>query len=320
VKSTVILVEQNNKRLLNTRNNILATLAYFDMWDYPLTYGEIFLFLENKYGRHDFTEALDQLIVNKLVFHFDRFYSLKNDYMIAVRRNKGNKKASGLINKAKEVGAFLIRFPYVRGIGISGSLSKNFADDNSDIDFFIITERNRLWLARTFMHMFKKLTFLVGKQHNYCMNYYIDEAQLQIVEKNIYTAIEVATIIPLEGDLTFESFYKSNAWTSGFLPNKCMRLATAKPLKKRWYKTFTESLFNNPFGDWLDNVLMKITSARWNKKTEMKKLNMRGTVMSMAASKHFAKPSPENFQIKLIEKYRIKVSMLLQQFEERMAQ
>ena len=226
----------------------------------------------------------------------------------------------GLINKAKEVGAFLIRFPYVRGIGISGSLSKNFADDNSDIDFFIITERNRLWLARTFMHMFKKLTFLVGKQHNYCMNYYIDEAQLQIVEKNIYTAIEIATIIPLEGDLTFESFYKSNAWTSGFLPNKCMRLATAKPLKKRWYKTFTESLFNNPFGDWLDNVLMKITSARWNKKTEMKKLNMRGTVMSMAASKHFAKPSPENFQIKLIEKYRIKVSILLQQFEERMAQ
>jgi predicted nucleotidyltransferase len=320
VKSTVILVEQNNKRLLNTRNNILSTLAYFDMWDYPLTYGEIFLFLENKYGQHDFTEALDQLIVNKLVFHFDRFYSLKNDYMIALKRNKANKKAAELINKAKEVGAFLIRFPFVRGIGISGSLSKNCADDNSDIDFFIITERNRLWLARTFMHMFKKLTFLVGKQHNYCMNYYIDEAQLQIVEKNIYTAIEVATIIPLEGDTTFESFYKKNAWMHDFLPNKCMRLATARPLKKSWYKAFIERLFNNSFGNWLDNALMGITAGRWKKKTETKKLNMRGSVMSMATSKHFAKPSPENFQLKLIERYRTKVSTLLQQFEDRVAQ
>jgi len=305
---------------LNTRNNILATLAYFDMWDYPLTYGEIFLFLENKYGQYDFTEALDQLVANKLVFHFDRFYSLKNDYMIAVKRNKGNKKAAELINKAKEVGAFLIRFPYVRGVGISGSLSKNCADDNSDIDFFIITERNRLWIARTLMHMFKKLTFLVGKQHNYCMNYYIDEVQLQIVEKNIYTAIEVATIIPLEGDVTFENFYKANAWMHDFLPNKCMRLATALPLKKPWYKAFAERLFNNPFGNWLDNTLMQITSGRWNKKTEMKKLNMRGNVMSMAASKHFAKPSPENFQKKLIERYRVKVSMLLQEFEDRIAQ
>jgi predicted nucleotidyltransferase len=320
VKSTVILVEQNNKRLLNTRNNILATLAYFDMWDYPLTYGEIFLFLENKYGQHDFSEALDYLVANKLVFHFDRFYSLKNDYMIAVRRNKGNKKAAELIAKAKEVGAFLIKFPYVRGIGISGSLSKNFADESSDIDFFIITEKDRLWLARTFMHIFKKFTFLVGKQHNYCMNYYIDEAQLQIVEKNIYTAIEVATIIPLEGDLTFEGFYKANAWSCDFLPNKCMRLATAKPLKKLWFKAFTEGLFNNALGAWLDNLFMDITAGRWNKKTELKKLNMKGSVMSLSASKHFAKPSPESYQRKLIERYRNKVLSLLLESEDRVAQ
>jgi hypothetical protein len=52
----------------------------------------------------------------------------------------------------------------------------------------------------------------------------------------------------------------------------------------------------------------------------MKKLNMRGSVMSMAASKHFAKPSPENFQVKLIERYRIKVANLLQESEDRVAQ
>lgn len=290
------------------------------MWDYPLTRGEVFLFLEVKYGQYDFNEALNYLVENKVVFHFDKFYSLRNDYMMAIKRNKANKKAAELIIKAKEIGAFLVKFPYVRGIAISGSLSKNCADDNSDIDFFIITEANRLWLARTFMHMFKKLTFLVGKQHNYCMNYYIDEARLQIVEKNIYTAIEVVTIIPVEGDTTFQNFYQANAWSGDFLPNKCMRLATANPLKISWCKAFIEVLFSNRFGNWLDNILMNITSGRWNKKTEQKKLNMRGTVMSMATSKHFAKPAPENFQRKLIERYELKVSSLLQESEDRVAQ
>lgn len=302
--------------MLITRNNILAALAYFDMWDYPLTRGEIYLFMERKRGQNEFDQALTYLTNNKLIFRFDQFYSLKNDYMVATRRLKGNKKAAGLMAKAKETGAFLVKFPYVRGIAISGSLSKNCADDNSDIDFFIITAANRLWLARTFMHLFKKLTFLVGKQHNYCMNYYVDEAQLQIVEKNIYTAIEVATIIPVEGDTTFENFYKANAWISDFLPNKCMRLATANPLRKHRIKSFIELLFNNRFGAWLDHILMHITAGRWNKKTEQKKLNMRGAVMSMAAGRHFAKPAPENFQQRLIERYRLKLSGLLQEQED----
>jgi predicted nucleotidyltransferase len=290
------------------------------MFDYPLTYSEIFLFLENKYRQSEFSEALNSLVFNKMIFQFDKYYSLKNDYGLIARRNKGNEKAAELIKKAKEVGRLLIKFPYVRGVGISGSLSKNFADNKSDIDLFIITKKNRLWVARSFMHCFKKLTFLVNKQHHYCMNYYIDEEQLQIVEKNIYTAIEVGTLIPLEGDTVFERFYAANSWTRDLLPNKNLRLASAKPLRKYFLKSLVETLLNNRVGEWLDNILMKFTAGRWNKKTQMKKLNMRGTVMGMAASKHCAKPDPVNFQAKLISRYQHKLVSLLQETENRVAQ
>jgi predicted nucleotidyltransferase len=306
--------------LLKIKRNILASLAYFDMFDYPLTYSEIFLFLENKYRQSEFSEALNSLVFNKMIFQFDKYYSLKNDYGLIARRNKGNEKAAELIKKAKEVGRLLIKFPYVRGVGISGSLSKNFADNKSDIDLFIITKKNRLWVARSFMHCFKKLTFLMNKQHHYCMNYYIDEEQLQIVEKNIYTAIEVGTLIPLEGDTVFERFYAANSWTRDLLPNKNLRLASAKPLRKYFLKSLVESLLNNCVGEWLDNILMKFTAGRWNKKTQMKKLNMRGTVMGMAASKHCAKPDPVNFQAKLISRYQHKLVSLLQETENRVAQ
>ena len=303
---------------MNLKKNILATLAYFDMFDYPLTYNEIFLFLERKCEEVDLKKTINYLVACKLVFQFGQFYALKNDHFMISRRKKGNKKALELLEKAKKVGELLIRFPYVRGIGISGSLSKNFADENSDIDLFIITQKNRLWIARTLMHIFKKLTFLVNKQHYYCMNYYIDEAQLEIVEKNIYTAIEVVTLIPLQGNQAFADFYSANAWTAAYLPNKLMRISSAKTLNSHALKHFGELLFNNSIGSWLEKKLMAITAKRWNKKTASKKVNSRGTIMGMSANQHFAKPDPKNFQLKLIERYQSKLSPLLAQSEVRM--
>ncbi|WP_299497152.1 nucleotidyltransferase domain-containing protein [Mucilaginibacter sp.] len=297
--------------MTEVKENILATLAYFDLFNYPLTSVEIYLFLKNKYEQEDFDGALRCLIANQSVYQFSNFYTLKNDYSLITRRCEGNKKATELIKIAEKVSEILIKFPYVRGIAISGSLSKNFADENSDIDLFIITAKNRLWIARTLMHLFKKLTYLVNKQDYFCMNYYIDEEQLEIVEKTIYTAIEVVTLIPLQGDSTIENFYSANAWTRAYLPNKIMRLSSAKPLKPIFFKALFEKLLNNRLGNAIDNMLMKITANRWLKKTQLKKVNSKGSVMGLDVNKHYAKPDPKNFQSKLLEQYQNKISRLL---------
>jgi predicted nucleotidyltransferase len=257
--------------------------------------------------------AIKYLVVNRSIYQFGNFYTLKNDYSLIARRCAGNKKAAGLIKVAEKVSNILIRFPYVRGIAISGSLSKNFADENSDIDLFIITAKNRLWIARTLMHIFKKLTYVINKQDYFCMNYYIDEDQLEIVEKTIYTAIEIVTLIPLQGDTIIEQFYTANTWTRDFLPNKIMRVSTAKPVQTSFLKSVFEKLLDNNVGNYIDNLLMKITANRWSKKTLLKKVNSKGDIMCMAADKHCAKPDPGNFQKKLLEQYKNKVSQLLVQ-------
>ena len=305
-----------NKSLSVVKENILETLAYFDLFDYPLSRAEIYLFLKNKHHFDVFEDALRSLLEAGIIHQFDKFYTLKNDQYLVVRRNEGNQKAAELIKVAEKVGNLLIRFPYVRGIAISGSLSKNFADDNSDVDLFIITAKNKLWIARTIMHCFKKLTFLVNKEHLFCMNYYIDEQQLEIAEKNIYTAIEIATLIPLQGDTVFDSFFASNAWTRNYLPNKNMRIACAKPVKTRLLKTLVELLFNNTAGDKIDSMLMRITGGRWLKKTEQKKVNSHGIIMGMETGKHFAKPDPKNFQSKLLLRHYARVSRVLRSYEE----
>ena len=309
-----------NKNLSEIKEDILATLAYFDLFSYPITRGEIYLFLQNKYDYEIFDDGLNGLLKEGVIHLFDKFYTLKNDHYLIVRRNEGNKKAEELIKIAEKVGNILIRFPYVRGIAISGSLSKNYADENSDIDLFIITAKNRLWIARTIMHAFKKLTFLVKKEDYFCMNYYIDEQQLEIIEKSIYTAIEIGTLIPLQGDIVFEKFYAANAWIRNFIPNKNMRIATAKLVKPSFLKRLIELLFNNKAGDAIDNMMMNITTKRWLKKTYQKKVNHHGAIMGIVTGKHYAKPDPLNFQSKLLARYENKVSQLLQQYESSLAQ
>lgn len=304
-----------NKSLPEIKEDIIATLAYFDLFNYPLTRGEIYIFLGNKYHYENFDDALRNLLYEGTIHQFDKFYTLKNDHYLVVRRNEGNKKAAGLIKIAGKVGNILIKFPYVRGIAISGSLSKNFADEHSDIDLFIITAKNRLWIARTLMHLLKKLTFLVNKEHYFCMNYYIDEQNLEIIEKSIYTAIEIGTLIPLQGDTTFEKFYAANAWTRTFLPNKLMRISSAKAARHLRIKSFAEWLLNNKAGNVIDTMLMKITAGRWRKKTQQKKRNSHGMVMGMETSKHYAKPDPKQFQSMLLARYEQKVRQLLAVFE-----
>ena len=301
------------------KKNILATLAYFDLFNYPLTMDEVFLYLPEKCAQDEFEYAMRSLVIERLVYKFGRFYSLKNDYFLVERRIAGNIKAKEMIAIAGKVSDLLIRFPYVRGIAISGSLSKNFADEDSDIDLFIITAKNRLWIARTLMHFFKKFTFLVKKEDYFCMNYYIDEQELLIRERNIYTAIEVATLMPLHGDTCFEQFYATNLWTRNYLPNRCLRLTTAKAVKNSFFKRLFERLFDNRLGNMIDNWLMRITAGRWHKKMEMKKRNHRGIIMAMDTGKHYAKPDPKNFQSKLIAKYTNKVLQLLDSCENSIA-
>lgn len=296
--------------LTDVQEKILAALAYFDLFNYPLSCEEIYLFMQMRCEPEQMQVGLAHLVQLNIVFPIGGYYALKNEDSMVQRRENGGDLASKLLKKAESISNFIIKFPYVRGIAVSGSLSKKFADKDSDIDFFIITAANRLWIARSFLHLLKKFTFLVNKQHYFCMNYFVDEHHTQIVEKNLFTATEIVTLIPLQGDVYFESFFSSNAWTRTYLPNQLLRVATAHPVKRNVVTRIIEAFFNNRLGEAIDNFLRRLTARSWDKKTSSGKLNSRGVLMSMVTDKGFAKPNPTNFQHALIARYNDKISRL----------
>ena len=299
------------------KQDILATLSYFDIFDYPLTQTEIFQFLRHTHPQTEFSGALQDLCMENWIYKLDEFYSLKDNYALVTRRKEGNARARTMLKTAEKIANFLSGFPFVRGVAISGSLSKNFADKDSDIDFFIITSKNKLWVARTIMHCFKKLTFLVKKQEWFCMNYYIDEGMFQIKEKNIFTATEVATLLPLRGISAFREFYANNKWSRHYLPNHVLRVSYMNETKNSFLKKTIEFLLGNPLGNLLDRFFMKLTRYRWAQKTKNRKLNKRGIVMGMDVSRHYAKPDPESFQKKLVETYEKRIFNLFLRYESK---
>ncbi len=286
---------------VHPEQSIIKALAYFDIFNYPLTQEEIYNFLDKPLEMEVVTATLFQLVEEKRIFLLGSFYSLQADAALRSRRIIGNHKAETLLKTAYRVGGFLYQFPFVRGIGISGSLSKNFADQDTDIDFFVITRTNRLWIARTLMHLFKKLTFITGHQHWYCMNYYIDEEAMLIGEQNIFTATELITLLPVCGNGTMDRFYGQNNWTAHFFPNQQLGRQSMLLSRPGFIKKSVEWLLNNRLGNALDELLMRITARRWKKKEQLQRTNDHGVRMGLCTGKHFARPNPGFFQRKVLE-------------------
>jgi hypothetical protein len=290
---------------------ILKTLVYFDIFDYPLSEKDIKNFVECYISDEIFASALLQLLLDKIIFRVDQFYSLQNNRQRAEERLQGNLRAQSLIVKATRIGAFLHKFPYVRAVAVSGSLSKNYADKKADIDFFIITKANRLWIARTILHLFKKFTFLVGKENFFCMNYFVDEEALVIPEKNIYTAVEIVTLLPVAGTFTLNKFFDKNQWTKKWLPCYEYKRNLKTTERGSGFKKFTEWFFNGRTGEKLDRVLYKWTTRRWQKKEQQGRKNSKGRVMNLVTGKHFSKSNPETFQEKILARYDDKIEWYL---------
>jgi hypothetical protein len=307
-QSFLYKIDPKHNELASGREAVLRTLAYFDIFHYPLTCDEIREFSGKKIKENVFLEALRLLLEERRIFFFENVYTLHENPLLQHRRNQGNLRAERLLVKAKRTGRFLYQFPFVTAIGISGSLSKNYADEKADFDFFIIARADRLWICRTIMHLFKKFTYLAGRQHHYCMNYYLDEKSLLLPDQNFFTAIELKTLIPVAGAEAMKHFFEANAWSGEFLPACRFRKNDSPEKDHSLLKRFVEKLTGSYR---LNHFLFRLTSKRWQAKEARGLKNRKGIPMGLISSLHYAKADPGGFQQKILEMHEEKISQVL---------
>ncbi len=280
------------------KRDILKVLIYFDYFNYPLTGEQIFRFCSCKTSLSEVEIALNDLLVHRKIFSLDKFYALRSIEDLIHQRLAGEARCEMLSDRIKKSAAMLSRFPFVKFVGLTGSISKGFASEKADIDFFIVTEKNRLWICRSLLHLMKKLSFIKGSQHWYCMNYFVDETAMQIEEQNFFTAIELSTLIPVVDESNYYSLLMAanDFWVKDNLPNSAP--SSNKPLTTNPF--FANKIIQWFSSDFLNKSLMQLTDWKWRKKWKGRNYPMADYKLAFKTRINISKNHLHNYQKKLL--------------------
>lgn len=236
--------------------SILATLHYYDIFDYPLTSWEIYKYLirGSTIKRRDFSQAQNdtscdrhperhfchpEWLAKDLMFadileilnnnrdlesyisSENGFYFLKNREALYEIRCKRTKLAAKRWKKARFILCLLQSAPFIRGIFLSGSFAIGNIRQDSDIDLFIVVKTGRIWMCRFFVTFL--LAILGQRRHGdkiagkFCLNHYITEDSLELNIPSLYNAQTYQSLVPI--GISSVNFFHQNKWLSDFLHN-----------------------------------------------------------------------------------------------------
>ncbi len=231
---------------MTLQNEILKTLLYYDIWSHPLTATELYTFLPvNSMSLEEFHSQISNAASPDTILTHEGYFFVKGKTQIVVQeRAQRARHAERLWRIAKLATQVIKRFPFVRAVFVSGDLSKNSTHTESDVDFFIITEPDRLWICRTMLVIFKKV-FLFNKKKFFCLNSFTTTNNLTLDEQNIFLATEIATLKPLFNLGMFHRYLAANGWIKNYFPNYDASLIALPRTNDR--QSFVQKIFELPF-------------------------------------------------------------------------
>lgn len=208
---------------------VLKTLAYYDVFDFPLKAWEIHKWLIGKKASlQQVQKALEKLLKKEKIGLSKGYYFLISRKKVVKKRLEKEVVSEKHLKTAKYFGLLFRLIPWVKLVGISGSLSMMGSAKTDDIDLFIITSTNRIWVTRLCLIFLTELTGLRRKRREkllsatgkICINLILEESNLAQYKKNIYLAHEVLQMRPLwQKDEVYTNFLHSNDWAFNYLPN-----------------------------------------------------------------------------------------------------
>lgn len=208
------------------QEEIIKTITYFDIFDYPPTLSEIKKYLGEKFVTTE--EIEESLAVMSLVQEYQGFYYLLGRKKIVEKRMERSEVSIYKNAKARLAAKIFSKIPTIKLIGISGSLSMNNSAAGDDIDLFIITSKNSLWMTRflvrasLFFMGQKRLSRVEQFKDQFCINMYMSEEDLSFKKKqqNLFTAHEIAQLkVIYQKEQMYERLVKKNSWVNQYLPH-----------------------------------------------------------------------------------------------------
>lgn len=205
--------------LTRLERSAVETLAYADVFDYPLTLRELHRYLRMPCASPAQLrlEVLPALVTKGLIVEHGDLLMLPDRESIADLRESRHHSSARLWPRARRYAAMMARFPFVRLVAVSGSLAVDNVHPRDDIDYFVVTAPGRLWTARALVVALVRLAARFGD--TLCPNYFVTTGAMSLAERSVFVAHELTQLVPLSGWSVYRQLRSANAWTSRFLPN-----------------------------------------------------------------------------------------------------
>lgn len=302
------------KNLTREQVEIIRAVLYFDVFKYPLTIHELYENAAIRIKKEEYLDELNVLIDQGLLKKQDSFIlTPERDSEAIKRRQAGNAGAVEIMPTALKYSKTIASFPFVDAVFLSGALSKNYYDEKGDIDFFIVTKPNRLWICRSLLIIRYKL-LPKSKKKFWCVNYFVSSEELTIRDVNIFTGTELAYLIPTVNYPVYKHLLESNSWYKDRFPNKnpledvnCIN-PPQHPLK-----SFFEFILGGALGEWVDNTMLRLTLNRWRKKYP--ELSSEDFELQFRSRKNVCKRHTKGFQNKILKLWEEKQNLFEEQHQ-----
>jgi len=229
----------------SVEKEILKTISYFNLFNYQPTLDETHLFLTKKIAKRKLSQIISNLVTKNTLEEYGKNnikytqgrYGIKKSQITNYKSQNLLKRRDESKNKLGKIKPFiniLSKFKQVKLIGLSGSMAMMNAVKTDDIDLFIITEHNRLFMGRMISLLLAQVMGMRRRravsdrlrennnQDKVCLNLFFDEANLSVprFKRNEYVAHEVLQMKPLVNkDQAYEKFLEANKWVYTIYPN-----------------------------------------------------------------------------------------------------
>lgn len=209
----------------NTKNEaiekvLIEPLVFLDLFSYPLTAYEVWYFLDRKFSLLSVIQSLDGLVaINIIEKRLGFYFLIGKEENINIRQARYNYSCKK-IKIARRFSFIFSFFPGVKAVAVANFIGSHNLRAESDIDFFIITARNQLWLSRLFCTGFAKIMRSrptnKKKKNKICLSFYISEEVLSLAELELsggdpYFYYWKRGLLPIFSRLgVWENFLKKN--------------------------------------------------------------------------------------------------------------
>ena len=219
---------------------IKDVVNYFNYFSYPPDAVELHKYLSLKITKSLLQSKLTEMVNKKELIESNDPKILNTRYFIlntntipperidSMIRHDRAVYSKNKLKKIKKLISILSVFPQIQLVGLSGSITMNFAAKHDDVDLFVISSNGRIWTARLIciiISTFFGLRRSRGAQKvsdQVCLNMFFDHTGLAIhkSKQNLYTGHEVLQMKPIINKQdTYNKFINANNWVFDYFPN-----------------------------------------------------------------------------------------------------